>query len=463
MIARYEAEARREFCCPGHRRGRDVDPEVLNMLGPGAFTCDVTQVPGIDDLLAPCAEIAEAQQLAAATWGARDTWFLTNGSSSGLHAALLATCGPGDIVVLPRASHRSLLGGLILCGATPRWVACDVDPVLGCALPPNEAAMLAAAHGSPPQQPPARLAVFTRPTYYGHVVPLSTVGDFHRCGTMVLVDEAWGAHLGFNTELPPSALQCKADLVVNSTHKMCAALSGGSMLHRGSERCAPERLAAAVRLLTTTSPYYGTLLSLDGARRQMATNGGERVQRALAKARTLREDLAAIRGLQVAGPPDHDELRVAFSAAELGWSGYELEAWLWREARVQVELSDMRAVILLVGLADDAAAVQDVVAAVRCLERRSPLAAVPDPVPLPPMRMTPREAWAREHESVLRSEAAGRVAAEALSVYPPGIPAVVPGEELDADVLTQLQQTLASGGRLQGAADPTLRTIRVVR
>lgn len=467
MLARYRASAPLEFCCPGHRAGRQADTETVALLGPGAFAHDVTQVPDIDDLLNPRGAIAEAQRLAADLWGARETHFLVNGTSSGIQAAFLATCGAGDVVAVPRAAHRSVLEGFILSGAVPRWIECAVDPLLGCALPPSEDALRAAAPG-------ARMLVLTRPTYFGDVAGLTWSQFLHDCGTILVVDEAWGAHLGFHPETPPSACRAGADLVVNSTHKTAGALSGGAMLHLASGRVDAQRVASAVRVLTTTSAYYGTLASLDGARRAMSVHGFERMALILQAARRAREELL-IQGIDVADPTRSerfdgvaafDETRLVFSAARHGWNGVELADILRRRYSIQVEHAEPRCVVALLCGDADADASDALVKAVGDVIREPARATnLPDELPclIPSAAMTPREAFQSAHAALPLDRARGRVAAELVCPYPPGMPALAPGERVSADVLDVLRTLRARGVRLQGCADPTLETLRVVR
>lgn len=466
MLRRYREARPVELCIPGHRGGRHADAEVLDFLGGGAFAADVTQVEDIDDLLAPRGAIAEAQAMAADTWGARRTWFLTNGTSSGIQAAMLATCREGDVVVASRASHRSVLEGMILTGAVPRWVACGVDDIYGCALPPTEAAWERAS------APGARLLVTTRPTYFGDAASLSLIAFARACGTILLVDEAWGAHLGFHPETPSSACRAGADIVVNSTHKTVSALSGGAMLHLCSDRVETERVAGAIGLVTTTSPYYGVLASLDGARRQMATGGHDRVARWLSIARAARDELRTVEGLRVAGVERagrvpgvdaYDETRLVVSATGMGWTGYDLEAWLRTRYRVRVELAEARSVVALAAGAGDAEPVRCLVAGLLELPARAGPASRPVPtLPPPDVVMTPREAFQAARTSIPMEHAVGRICAEVICPYPPGIPALSPGERVTRELLDTLGEVLAAGGRLQGCADPTLRTVRVV-
>lgn len=498
MLAAYRAARPIELCCPGHRGGRQADAETVRLLGRKAFEHDVTQVPGIDDLLMPAGPIVEAQRLAADLWGARETHFLVNGTSSGIHAAMLTVCAAGDLLGIPRAAHRSVVEGLILSGAMPRWIPCSVDPVFGCALPPTEAAVLEAARG-------ARMIVLTRPTFYGDVAGLTWVHSLASYDTILLVDEAWGAHLGFHPETPPGACRAGADLVVNSTHKTAGALSGGSMLHLCSGRVDGERLASAVRMLTTTSPYYGTLASLDGARRNLAVHALERVSAILAATRRTREELAAIPGIDVAGPERSerfeavsafDETRLCFSALKGGLTGTEVAEALRREHGIQVEHAEERCVVAqLCGDVDAAASValvaalRDILlssrertyagssaqtvrrgggaltgthAGVRARQREFPVREVAPPI-VPESAMSPREAFQSPHARVCLEQAAGRVAAEMVCPYPPGMPLLCYGERITAEIVDVLKTLRSQQIRLQGCADGSLSTLAVVR
>jgi len=461
MLRAYRASAPLEFCIPGHRGGRDVDAEVAALLGSGPFAADVTQAPDIDDLLAPSGPIREAEALAATTWGARHTHFLVNGSTGGVQAALLACSGPGDVVAAPRASHRSVVEALILSGATPRWVPCAVDAAFGFALPPSEGDWLRSVEPDPP-----RALVMTRPTYHGDIPAASLIARLNACGTIIVVDEAWGAHLGFSPRLPASACQIGADLVVSSAHKMLTALSGAAMLHVCGNRVDDGRVAAALRLLTTTSPWYGVLASLDGARRQMALEGRERVDRMVAVALQARSDLAAVKGIAVAGAravpgcEGFDEVRLTISAIAAGWTGFALDAHLRQTRKVQVELADAATVVALMSpvIRPDA-----LVEGLRALPPGPGAALEAIPVlPLPEIRMTPREAFLAPGASVDRERAVGRVAAEVICPYPPGIPTLIPGERITREALDALRETLSFGGRLQGCADPRLEAVHVV-
>lgn len=468
MLSAYASREPMELCCPGHRQGRQTDEETLGLLGRGAYAHDVTQVPGIDDLLAPVGAIDAAQRLAASLWGARQTHFLVNGTTSGIQAAFLAVCREGDRVAVPRACHRSVVEGLILSGALPIWVSCPIDPIFGCAVPPDPDALERAAAD-------AIMVVSTRPTYHGDVAVLPWSSQRPPQGAIRLVDEAWGAHLGLHPEQPHGACTLGADLVVNSTHKTCGALSGSSMLHRCTDRVDEARLSAAVRLLTTTSPYYPMLASLDGARRWRALHGRRSVGAALDASRQARAALAAIEGVDVAdgtraerfsGVAAFDETRLVFSAARLGWSGRAMAAALRRHVGLEVELADARALIAQVSGEVDAARLIRVTDAVRTIVSSESPSEGPFtgglPSIAPEIALSPREAYLARHVRVPLEQAVGRVAAEMVCPYPPGMAVVSYGERITPQVVETLRGLQVSSLRLQGCADLTLETVQVV-
>ena len=252
---------------PGHKGGRGLDPALAPWLG-SAARLDLTELDGLDSLHAPEGPIAEAQALAAQLWQADQTFFLVGGSTVGIHAAIMATCKPGDTLLLPRNAHMSALGGLILAGATPVHLPPSPSAPGTWGPPSLERLEEALVHHAP------KAVLLTRPGYGGDVFDLRPYAELiHAHGSLLLVDEAHGAHLGLHPALPPSALTLGADAVVQSTHKMLGALTPGAMLHLKGAGLDAARVHRSLSLLQTTSPSYLVLASLDAARRHEAVAG----------------------------------------------------------------------------------------------------------------------------------------------------------------------------------------------
>jgi len=461
------------FHTPGHKHGAGMHDRLRSIIGDDVLKLDLTQVPGLDDLNAPRGPIRDAQELAAAAYGADDTYFLINGSTAGNQAMFLATMKTSDTVLVPRNSHRSVVGALVLSGARPVYMQPEVDPVLQidhCVTPATVERALAA-------NPSAKAIFVTSPTYFGATADLVTIErSVHARGKLLLVDEAWGPHLRFHPELPVCATVAGADACVNSTHKLIAGMSQAAMLHVRGTRIDRERLSSALRVLQSTSPLLVMIASLDVARMQMATQGPALLTQALALARQARARLRAIAGIRCIGAEEigrpgvagYDETRVVITVADLAATGYDLAAFLRTQHDVQVEMADLHNAVALVTIGDRQADIDRLVDGVerfaahaghagrREHDSRPRLEAIPEQV------ATPREAFLADHVEIPFQTSAGHVCAEVVTPYPPGIPVVCPGERITQETIDYLLLELAAGAHIQGPADEKLRTIRVL-
>ena len=459
---------------PGHKGGPGADPELREALGDSALALDIPAlIEGIDTGPEPT-PWQQAQQLAAEAWGARRAWFLLNGASQGNHVACLALAHLGDEIVVQRTAHSSTVDGLIISGLRPRFVQPELDPELRlphCVTPEALDEALS-------QTPNAVGAHVTSPTYFGAVADVRGLVEVaHSHGVPLVVDEAWGAHLAFHPDLPVHALAAGADLVVSSTHKIVGSLTQSAMVHLGGELIEEHLVDRAVTLTESTSPNSLLCGSLDAARRLAVTQGRELLGETMEALAAARAAIRALPGLDVldesiAGRPGvygYDPLRLAIDVRGTGATGYELAALMLAEDDIIFELFGENVVVAIFGMAEDVG--PEVERLVAALERALEQLDVPgdrehEPFAPPPpwgeLAMTPREAFLGPQEAVPFAEAAGRIAAESLAAYPPGVPNVLPGERLTEPTIEYVQQTLEHGGMLRGAADRKLRTIRVV-
>jgi arginine/lysine/ornithine decarboxylase len=469
VLERYQAAGTVPFSCPGHKLGHGADPALVGLLGPELFAADVWLGTATHDRT-----LRDAEALAADAWGADRCLFLGNGSSSGNHAFLLATLEPGDEVVVARDLHKSLLAALILTGARPVYVAPRLHPELGVGVGvhPDDVAAALQAH------PPARLVALTSPSYFGVATDLEAVTRVaHARRVAVYVDQAWGPHFGFHPQLPPSAMAAGADGATTSTHKMLSSLSQSSILNLRGGRVAADRVAAAVKLTQTTSPLLPLLASIDACRRQLVLDGEALLGRAVELAAGARSRLGMLPGLQVLdagrlglGPRQLDPTKLVVDVAGLGLTGLAAERVLRQRLAVAPEGSDLSSVILAVTIGDTVASVEQLVGGFTALCAQRVPAAAPRPLPrswgavLAPggQAMTPREAYFAAARAVPLAEAAGQVAAELVTPYPPGMPVLAPGEVIASDKLAYLAEGRAHGMYVRGPADPSLATLRVV-
>jgi len=463
---------------PGHKGGPGADEGLIEAIGERALSMDIPALThGVDVGVEPT-PFERAQLLAAEAWGARRAWFLVNGASQGNLAAGLALAHHGDAVVVQRNAHSSTIDALVLSGMRPTFAAPEVDPELGiahCLTVDTLERALAATPG-------AVGAWVISPTYFGAAADIAGLAEVaHARGVPLVVDEAWGAHMAFHEALPQHALAAGADLVISSTHKIVGSLTQSAMLHLGhgpgAELIGEDVVDRAVTLTESTSPNSLLFGSLDAARRQAAVHGHELLERTMAALAHAREEIQAIDGLDVlderlAGRPGvfaYDPLRLAVDVRGVAATGYELAPLLREAGDINLELYGENVIVAVFGMGERSMPeAERLVAALRAVvERvgldpagtRASFAAQP---PWGELAMTPREAYLGRQEVVPASEAAGRIAAESLASYPPGIPNVLPGERLTAETLAYVRGALAQGGSVRGASDRLLRTVRVV-
>lgn len=473
-VTAYGFRGSTRFHVPGHKGGEGADPGLRSALGERALLLDVPQdIEGIDVGPAPT-PYERAEALAAEAYGAACTWFLTNGASQGNHALCLALAPEGTRVVIQRNSHASLIDGLILSGGTASWVAPEYDPELGMAhgvTPDSLAAALRRA-------PDARAAFIVSPTYYGMVADVAGCAEVaHRAGAALVVDNAWGAHFGFHDRLPASPLALGADATLASTHKIVGSLTQSAMLHVAhGGRIEIDAVARAVRLVRSTSPSSLLFASLDAARRQLAVHGEALLERTIGAAARAREAIDAVPGCATLGAEivgrygivDWDPLRIVIDVRGTGCTGYEVAAALRASYDIYAELATHATIVLVLGMAQPVEQLErlahDFAETVRRIAR-------PDQPPTllrPPATLdhetalAPREAFLGRGETIPVEDAIGRISAESIAGYPPGIPALLPGERITEEVVAYLRELTRAGARLHGAADASFRTVRVL-
>jgi lysine decarboxylase len=445
------------------------------VIGAAAVAHDIPGLTwGIDIGPSPT-PFEQAQLLAAQAWGAARAWFLVGGASQGNLAAGLALAHYGEEIVLQRNGHSSTIDALVLSGMRPTFVAPEIDEELGiahCVTP----ASLDRALG---ETPGAVAAWIVSPTYFGSAADVRGLVEVaHAHSVPLVVDEAWGAHMAFHEDLPEHALAAGADLVISSTHKIVGSLGQSAMLHLGNgSRLDADIVDRTVTLTESTSPNSLLFASLDAARRLAATRGRELIAESARVANAAREQIREIPGLDVlderfigrAGVFAYDPLRLAVDVRGLAVDGHQLATMLREVGDIHLELAGENVIVGTFGMGEPSAVLAErFVTALRSAAQRAGLDAggkAASFAPAPPwgeLVMTPREAFLGRQESVPAAAAVGRVAAESLATYPPGIPNVLPGERLTAETLDYIQRTLELGGSVRGAVDRELRTVRVV-
>ncbi len=470
------------FFTPGHKLGRGIFSPLLQAWGSAVFSCDLPELPELDNLFAPEGVIAIAQILAAETFGADVTWFLVNGSTVGIMAAILATGSPGDRIIMPRTVHRSAIAGCILAGVEPIFITPPYHPEwdLPIGLTPEQVTAALS------QFPDARAVLLVSPTYQGIVADVAAIAEIcHQHNIPLIVDAAHGAHLGFHPDLPPSPLSLGADLVVQSTHKVLSALTQAAMLHLKGDRVSRDRLNRALQLLQTSSPSYLLLASLDAARSQMATQGKALMSQTLDLSEIAHAGIQAISGLNVLKPDTltHlgmrlDPTRLTLDLSAWGITGFAADDYLREKHQVVAELPTLTTLTFMISLGNQESDIQLLLQGLQALAGELERSATKFRI-LGDLKKLSQQ-WYRNYPEVstlstsLResffatttvcpvAEAIGQVSAELICPYPPGIPVLMPGERITESAIAYLQQIATAGGLITGCQDPSLQTLAAI-
>lgn len=448
-------------------------------------------------LTSPSGVIDEAQGLAAQAFGSLKTFFLVNGSTSGILASVMAVCksgGPEDVILVARNCHLSAFSAFVLSGCTPRWIQPVVDEKFGVAhgITPSqlEESLREESEMASKSGRRIRAVMIVSPSYFGAISDIATLARIcHQYDVPLIVDEAHGAHFtpvgeftpvedGANGSMPRSAISLGADISIQSTHKTLSAMTQAAMLHLGSQRVDEKRISNCLRTIQSSSPSYILMSSLDAARALFATPGFLLDQLRFASA--SRRDLAEVPGIDLMGPSDdfkHDPLRITVGVSRLGISGFKALEWLEEKHSVIAELATIKVVVFAMGPGTTRAHCQALVAAFKHLSvsflQASTYASPYDSTPKKPetkatnicglkLGKTPREAFFSSSERICLIESIGRLSAELLCPYPPGVPVLFPGEAITRDAIEALTEAMISGGNVTGASDGSLQTILVL-
>jgi arginine decarboxylase len=458
---------------PGHKQGRGADPRVVDVLGEGVFASDVLSLNGLDDRRQSQGVVTRAEELMADAVGADQAFFSTCGSSLSVKTAMLAVAGPHEKILVSRNAHKSVIAALIVNGVAPVWVHPKFDAERQLAHPPEPDDVRRALRA----HPDAKGMLLITPTDWGSCADIRGVAAAcHEQDVPLIVDEAWGAHLPFHAGLPSWGMDAGADLVVTSVHKMGGAIEQSSVFHLLGERVSAEVLKQREDLLGTTSSSSLVYATLDGWRRQMAEQGHELLDAALQRAARVRKAVAGLTGLRLmdqevvdAGlAAELDPLKITVDVRELGLSGMQATEWLRANCHVDIGSSDTCRISAQLTHADDDETERLLVDSLgRLVDHAGTLenrltVRLPEPPALElEQAMLPRDAFFAAAEHVPADQAVGRVAAEMISPYPPGVPVLAPGEVITAAVVEYLRSGAAAGMLLPDAADPSAEHLRV--
>ncbi|MBQ9487978.1 MAG: aminotransferase class I/II-fold pyridoxal phosphate-dependent enzyme [Selenomonadaceae bacterium] len=461
-MQKYSADGALAFHTPGHKQGRGAHSLLKNLVTAEGLRQEVSLMEELDDLHSPHSCIKAAEKFAAELWHADDALFMINGTSSAIQAMILATLKPNDLVFVPRNSHRAVTAGLILSGAVPIFLPVDFSAELKIPLNVTASTIRRAIK----KFPQARALILTSPNYYGVAADVKGIAEIlHAAGMLLLVDEAHGAHLQFCERLPISAMDAGADLAAQSTHKLLGSMTQTSMLMVRKNFVDVDAVRRAASLLQTTSPNQLLLASLDIARLQMAEVGREKILNAIELSQHLRAEVEKISALSTFDAVKDFELdltKVTVNVEGAGLTGIDAEKILRHKFKVQCELSDAANLLFIISYADDDAVISKLVDALKsmskaqCVRRdlmRKAQCVMRNDFSYQMPAKTPREIFFAESEIVPLEKSVGRICAEEVTFYPPGIPILNIGERITAEVVKEISALKKIGNRALSDAD----------
>lgn len=444
---------------PGHKRNEAL-AGYLHTLG---ARLDITEITGFDDLHDAQGILRDAQARAAALWGVRKSWFLINGSTGGILAGIRALAPAGSRVLVARACHKSVFNALELCRLRPAFLQPQPVPGWSFAGPVSPAALAE----SLARYPDAKLVILTSPTYEGLLSDLPALVKLaHDAGVPVLVDEAHGAHLGLFGAFPAGAVAAGADLVIQSLHKTLPSLTQTAILHCAGPLADPAAVDRQLAVFETSSPSYLLMASIDGCVGWLKEQGREALSAWRARLECFRRETGPLHSLRLLGDaPDlpfaRDPGKIVIGSGPL--TGRELKDRLREEYSLELEMAGADWALAMTGPGDTDESLGALAKALRSIDRElpaTPPAAPLPPLPLPAAPLAPWEAAERPAECVPLEQAAGRISAGYLWAYPPGIPLILPGEQVDETFLQGCRALTGRGVVLHsGEEDGILRVL----
>ncbi|MDQ0088345.1 arginine decarboxylase [Paenibacillus anaericanus] len=463
-----------QFHIPGHKRGVGADKEFQEFLGDNALSIDLINIAPLDDLHQPSGVIEEAQKLAADAFGADYTYFSVQGTSGAIMTMILSICSPGDKIIIPRNIHKSIMSAIIFAGAKPVFVSPTQDVNLGI----DHGITTSSVRRALQRHPDAKAVLVINPTYFGICANLKEIVDLaHSFHVPVLVDEAHGVHIHFHEDLPMSAMEAGADMAATSVHKLGGSMTQSSVLNLNIKNgfVNPQRVQTIISMLTTTSTSYLLLASLDTARRNLALHGRELAEQSIELANYARREINGIEGLECFGSEilggeatyAFDPTKVTVHVRHLAITGYEVENWLRDHYNIEVELSDMYNILCLITPGDSKETVDVLLTALRELSTiyykennaNELIVKVPE---IPQLSLIPRDAFYADTEVIPFKQSAGRIIAEFIYVYPPGIPILLPGEVISQDNIDYIIDHVEVGLPVKGPEDRYIKQVKVI-
>lgn len=452
-LMKYINEKNVPFHMPGHKMGLFYSGLSLKNF----MELDLTELPGTDNLHDANSCINEAQTLASIAFGADETFFLVNGTTSGIHAAILSCCNMGDKVIMARDCHKSVYTGIILAGAIPIYFYPNVNKEYYIPEDYDELEIKNIIENNSD----AKCIVLTRPTYYGVCYNIKKISKLAKQrNIIVIIDEAHGAHLRFSRLLPKSALELGADITIQSAHKTLPALTQTSYLHIKKGLVDVQKLKFYLTSLQSSSPSFVLLTYLDMARDIMEIHGERELKRVLECICNFKQKIQDIEGVNVIDgeilkKSEFDSTRLVINTYKSGITGIQFENILRREYKIQMEMSNLFNMVAICTISDSNEFYNKLFDAIRTIIYNNNKSYNNDTKFKitnfkTNTKLSLRDTLSKSFEQVFLKDAIGRISKEFISPYPPGIPLICPGEVITFEIIEYIEDCLNNGIAMNG-------------
>ncbi|MDU4935067.1 MAG: aminotransferase class I/II-fold pyridoxal phosphate-dependent enzyme [Peptostreptococcaceae bacterium] len=449
------------FHVPGHKLGKIYDKlnytNTLNKI----YSMDTTEIPGTDNLHSPEGIIKESQERASEVFKSDETYYLINGSTCGIQAAIMALCPPKSKIIANRDCHQSVINACILGDIDPVYINSEIDKNTNILKGINIDDAIKVIDSNLD----AKAIILTYPTYYGMTYDLKRVCDYaHSKDIAVIVDEAHGAHLGLSEELPKTALEQGADIVIQSTHKTLPSFTQSSMIHIQGDRVNKEQLVSILKIIESSSPSYMLMASLEIAVDIYNKYGTKLMDELLNNIDKLKNSFKENNGIEFYDTDD--KTKIFISTINMGLIGYELETILREEYNIQVELSNYYGSLLICTIGNDNDDFKSLETALNEISEKyrtnRNIEKIEYPNNIPVKKLTPREAFYKEKKSVKIYESVGKICGEYIIPYPPGISLTSPGEVITKEIIDYILFCKEKGMNVSGLKDYSLGQIQII-
>lgn len=449
------------FHMPGHKKGRIYKELGYEDIITNMFKLDTTEIPGTDNLHSPEGSIKESLEIASKVFKSDKTYYLINGSTCGIEAAIMATTSPKDKLIVNRDCHQSVINACIIGDVDPVYINPTINKISNAI----EGVTYENVKEVIDSNLDAKAILITYPTYFGHTFDLDRICNYaHSKDIIVIVDEAHGAHLGLSVDLPKTAISQGADIVIQSTHKTLPAFTQASMIHIQGNRVDQNRLSTMLRITESSSPSYILMASLELAVDIYRNNGRDLMKELIININDFKKEIDNLKYIKI--DESNDITKLFINTKKMGITGYELEDILRNTYKIQVELANYYGVLLIATIGNIKSEFEMLRKALYEIEERyykkTEIEEIKYPLSIPKKEFTPREAFYTSTKSVKIDDSIGMICGEYIIPYPPGVSLVSPGEIITKEIIDYVLYCKQKGMNINGVKDSKLENLLVL-